>query len=392
MKLANNSHLAYCTNIHRGGSWAETLDSLDRYTMKVRERVCPDEPYAIGLRLSASAAGELSDRSTLFAFQKWLEARRCYVFTINGFPYGDFHGTRVKDNVYRPDWTSPDRLEYTNTLFDLLCEILPEGMEGSVSTLPGSFKRFITTDDERAAIRTNLTACAERIERLSAETGHDLHLGLEPEPLGLFETSEETVAFFDGLLESYSGDKDALLRRLGVNYDTCHLAVEYESAAESLGRLVDNGIRISKIHLSSALAVSDFAEATLKELESFCEGVYLHQVIARSASDAALVRYEDLDMALEARRSGADQAVEWRIHFHIPLHSLPHRPLRATSDHILGTLDFLKERPEICRHFEMETYTWEVLPGALSSGDVVDQLTREYDWTLKEFAARGLRR
>ena len=37
MKLANNSHLAYCTNIHRGSSWAETLESLDQYTLRVRE-------------------------------------------------------------------------------------------------------------------------------------------------------------------------------------------------------------------------------------------------------------------------------------------------------------------------------------------------------------------
>ena len=129
MKLANNSHLAYCTNIHRGSSWAETLDSLDRYTMKVRDRVCPDDEYAIGLRLSASAAKQLSDSATLLEFQRWLEKRKCYVFTINGFPYGDFHGTRVKEAVYRPDWTSPDRVEYTKSLFDLLCQIAPPGRE-----------------------------------------------------------------------------------------------------------------------------------------------------------------------------------------------------------------------------------------------------------------------
>jgi hypothetical protein len=391
MKLANNSHLAYCTNIHRGSSWAETLDSLDRYTMKVRDRVCPDDEYAIGLRLSASAARQLSDSATLLEFQRWLEKRKCYVFTINGFPYGDFHGTRVKEEVYRPDWTSSDRVDYTKSLFDLLCQIAPPGMEGSVSTVPGSFKRFISSEDQLVAMRKNLAECALHIDALSSKSGRDLHLGLEPEPLCLFETSAETVSFFDALLAAEVGDKDVLLKRLGVNYDACHLAVEYETAEESLGRLVDTGIRISKIHLSSALKVSDFSESTLKTLGGFCEEVYLHQVVARTGTDP-LVRYEDLDVALAARASGEDRADEWRIHFHIPLHSSPGVPLESTSDQISSVLDIVKGSPDMCRHFEMETYTWEVLPGGLGAVDVVDQLVREYEWTLGEFNARGLLR
>lgn len=390
MKLANHSHLAYCTNIHRGSTWAETLETLDRYTLRVRDRVCPDDEYAIGLRLSASAANELSDRSTLLAFQRWLEEQRCYVFTINGFPYGDFHGTRVKEQVYRPDWTSPDRVKYTNLLFDILDEIAPKGMEASVSTVPGSFKRFITTKEQLVGMRENLAACARHIETLSLKSGRDLHLGLEPEPLCLFETSVETVSFFDELLASNPGDRELLLRRLGVNYDACHLAVEYENAEESLGRLLDSGIRISKIHLSSALKVSDFSESTLTTLKGFCEEVYLHQVVARTGSKP-LVRYEDLDVALAARARGEDVADEWRIHFHIPLHHSPDAPLESTSDHISSVLDVLKRHPDICRHFEMETYTWEVLPGEIGSADVVDQLVREYEWTLGEFASRGLR-
>ncbi len=389
MKLSNNSHLAYCTNIHRGSSWAETLESLDQYAMRVRERVCPKDPYAIGLRLSASAARELSLSSNLLAFRKWLDERECYVFTINGFPYGDFHGTRVKENVYRPDWTTPERLEYTKLLFDIVCEIAPDGLEASISTVPGSFKRFITSQDQLVAMHENLSKCAEYIESLSEKTGRDLHLGLEPEPLCLFETSSETADFMDNLLTAQLADRDLLLRRLGVNYDACHLAVEYESAEESLGRLIDRGIRISKIHLSSALKVSDFTEATLKMLEGFCEPVYLHQVVARKGTES-LVRYEDLDVALKARREGEDAADEWRIHFHIPLHQSPASPLESTSDHISSVLDILKGKPGLCRHFEMETYTWEVLPGGLGTSDVVDQLVREYDWTLGEFASRGI--
>lgn len=389
MRIANNSHLAYCTNIHRGGSWPETLATLEAYTLAVRDRVSPDSQYAIGLRLGASAAKELSDPPTLLRFQKWLEQNNCYVFTINGFPYGDFHGTRVKDQVYRPDWTSRDRQEYTNLLFDLLTQILPPGMEGSVSTLPGSFKRFITGEAQEKAIFENLLETARHIESLSEKTGHDLHLGLEPEPLGYFETSAESVAFFERFLEFAPDARDLILRRLGINYDACHLAVEYESAGESLARLIEAGIRISKIHLSSAIKVADLSPKTLAILEGFCEPVYLHQVIARNP-DRSLTRYEDLDLALEARKSGRDEAHEWRIHFHIPLHAQPEAPIASTSDHIQDTLNFVAQTPGICRHFEMETYTWEVLPDELEESNVVDQLVKEYAWTLAELAKRDL--
>ena len=130
MKLAHGLHLAYCTNIHRGESWEETFHSLKHDTMAVKQQVAPDEPYAIGLRLGAAAAKQLSQGSHLRDFRHWMDQNNCYVFTINGFPYGTFHGTRVKEDVYRPDWTSQKRLDYTNLLFDLLVEILPEGVEG----------------------------------------------------------------------------------------------------------------------------------------------------------------------------------------------------------------------------------------------------------------------
>jgi len=88
------------------------------------------------LRLSDQASRELSDKATLLAFQEWLGRNNCYVFTINGFPYGRFHGRRVKEQVYAPDWTTNERVEYTIRLFDLLAQLVPAGVEGSVSTVP----------------------------------------------------------------------------------------------------------------------------------------------------------------------------------------------------------------------------------------------------------------
>jgi hypothetical protein len=233
MILKQGLHLAYCTNVHRGETWAETFDSLTTHTLRVKERVQPNGRYAIGLRLSDQASRELSDPQTLLAFQRWLDQHDCYVFTINGFPFGQFHGTRVKENVYLPDWTNPRRLDYTTRLFDLLAQLVPPGVEGSVSTLPGSFKDFITSPEQERAIRDNIWCCVEHIAKLSERTGKNFHLGLEPEPFGYFENSAETVDFFGRLRAEHPNDS-RLNKHLGVNYDTCHFAIEFEEAAAAL--------------------------------------------------------------------------------------------------------------------------------------------------------------
>lgn len=394
MRLKHDIDLAYCTNIHRGETWDETFDGLSRYTDRVRQRVAPDEPYAIGLRLSAKAAAELSgDTAKRDQFRRWMDQRNAYVFTINGFPYGTFHGSRVKEQVYVPDWTSPERLEYTRMLFDLACELAPEGRSVSVSTLPGSFKEFVKPETEAEqwnAICRNVRTCSEHIEELKARTGRDIHLGMEPEPLGLFETSIETVDFFERLVEGQGEDAESsLLSNIGVNYDTCHLAVEFEEAADAVGRLRNAGIRISKIHLSSALKLEPGNES-VSRLSEFQDDVYLHQVVVRQGSEVSH-RFRDLPDAIDwFGVSGKDVGDEWRVHFHVPLHSHPEAMFEDTRDHISGMMNLLTEDPDLCKHFEMETYTWEVLPEAMRSGDVVDQLVAEYDWCIGEFRQSGL--
>ena len=383
MELNRGLHLAYCTNIHRGEDWAQTFRSLKTDVMSVRDRVSQNKAYAIGLRLSDLASRELSDPAVLETFQQWLKDQNCYIFTINGFPFGDFHETRVKEQVYVPDWTSKDRLEYTNRLFDLIAVLAPDGVDGSVSTLPGSFKEFITEESQEIQIRENIWQCVEYISELSARTGKALHLGLEPEPCGYFETSTETVFFFESLYAQHPNDS-RLYEHLGVNYDTCHLAVEYEEPRMAIGALRDAGLRISKLHLSAALIVQP--DDTVKgNLKAFEDDVYLHQVIEKTRL-GTLNRYRDLDTALAA----GGEAEEWRIHFHVPLHSPDGDWFKTTREHTKGVLDLLQEDPQLCSHLEMETYTWEVLPNQIKDLDVVDQLVGEYEWTLGELTARGL--
>lgn len=373
-------HLAYCTNIHPAESWEDTFDVLKSDVLAVRDRVAPNERFAIGLRLSAQAALELLEDDHLDRFEAWLEEENCYVFTINGFPYGAFHGTRVKEKVYQPDWTQLARLVYTEQLFTIIARLCPPESGGSVSTLPGSFKEF---EADENLIFANLYSCALTIENLARETGKDLHLGLEPEPLGHFENTEETLAFFDRFFvwcDDQDLDKEPIQKHIGINYDTCHFALEYDDCRTSLDALTEAGLRISKIHLSNALSFDPNNADALEAIKPFDEPTYLHQVIIKS--DDQPTRFKDLPdffQSLQTEHFKLQTQAEGRIHFHIPLYSEPLAPLVSTLDHAEAALSYLKDHPDTCSHLEIETYTWGVLPGNLQKG-LTDQISAEYEW------------
>jgi hypothetical protein len=349
----------------------------------------PTTDFAIGLRLSELAANELLEIDAtnrpfrLLAFKKWLEEEHCYIFTINGFPYGAFHNTRVKENVYRPDWTTPERLEYTNKLIVILAELLPQGIDGSVSTLPGSFKAF---DADETAIFAHLYSSAGFLESMSQLSGKDLHLGLEPEPLGHFENTAETISFFQRFhqwAEHIGFDTEVIRQRIGVNYDTCHFALEFEDCHSALDALRDANIRISKIHLSNALAFDPSSDDSLNALRAFDEPTYLHQVITQAPS-GTLTRFTDIPeflSSLESEKQFLETSSQARCHFHIPLYAEPSPPLHSTREHAKEALTYLKKHPGFCQHFEIETYTWSVLPDSLQR-PIEEQISEEYRWVL----------
>lgn len=383
MHWTHNHHLAYCTNVHPAESWPATLAVLQKDVLAVRDRLTVEGdcqgPFAIGLRLSARATDELLEGDELAKFAHWLEASGSYLFTINGFPFGDFHGTRVKEKVYQPDWTTAERLRYTEQLFTIIAQLAPIESGGSVSTLPGSFKEF--SADEGAIFR-NLEACARTIDRLALETGKDLHLGLEPEPLGHFENTEETLAFFERFFAA-AEDPSLIRRRIGLNYDTCHFAIEFEDCRQSLQAFREAGIRISKVHLSSALSFNPNHQPSLEALKAFQEPTYLHQVIAQG--EGGLLRARDLPefyQLLAAESWPFSATAEARCHFHVPLYAEAAPPLGTTQQHVLDALSYRQEFPEFCQHFEIETYTWGVLPEELQT-DLTSQIVQEFQWVLR---------
>ena len=378
-------HFSYCTNVHRGESWAEVWQSLRTHVPGVRRALhrAPSDPFPLGLRLGAKATTELSeDRALLRQLRGWMEEENLVAYTINGFPYGAFHGTRVKEQVFAPDWSRPERFTYTQQLFELLQELLPEGAEGSVSTVPGSFKEFVAAEpDRKPAIIAALRRFAREIDTLCHAKHLDLHLGLEPEPLGLLENSADTFAFFDALTDGLSASEaEMLLRRIGVCYDACHFAIAYEDAATALEGLCNAGIRLSKIHLSNALALDPRNPEAILRVRQFQEPVYLHQVAARH-QDGTIHRFRDLPDALtDLANPHTPAAVEWRVHFHIPLYAQPDAPMDSTVSHLHSMSTWLAKNAGRCRHFEMETYTFDVLPAALRQASAEEMIAEEFRW------------
>ncbi len=389
MQLKHGQHLAYSTNVHGGQTWHETFEALKTHTDAVRERVCPHAPFGIGLCLSNRAALKLSDRFVMQEFQRWLDKNHCYVFTMNGFSFGQFHEPGAKERAYLPDWTSPERLAYTNLLFDLLAQLLPAGVEGSVSTLPGSFKEFHPSPEALKAIRQNLWRCVEHAARVSELSGRKLRLALEPEPMCLLESSAEVIHCFERFRAEHPRDA-RLEEHLSVNYDACHFAVGFEEPGDALLCLVERGIPIGKIHLSCALKVRPTAAARAA-LQKLDDAVFLHQVVICQPDGQRFI-YRDLPDALAGEPLVEEDTAdsEWRIHFHVPLQAPAVPPLEDTRDHLLGVLDLLAENPGLCRHLELETGTWEVLPPEWRLPGLADQLAGEYTWTLAQLRARGL--
>lgn len=395
MHIDRIGHLSYCTNVHPGQSLEDVQRALARHVPGIRERVCPDAPFGLGLRLSAQAASELGEPHRMAAFKAWLDTGPYYVYTLNGFPYGAFHRSAVKEAVYRPDWSDARRLSYSNQLARLLAALLPEGEEGSVSTVPGTFKPWANAA-RLDAITEHLIEHAAELVTLERTRGSTIVLGLEPEPACLLETTGETLAFFQERLHSRAaaqrlaqktglavGAAEAALRRhLGVCYDVCHQAVQFEDPEASLHALRNAGIRIAKLQLSSALAVPRMTPRIAAQLKGFDEPVYLHQTVTRSA--AGLTRYPDLPEALSAMAGAEGDA--WRVHFHVPVFERSLPPFETTQDVLCRVLHLQRQRA-VTEHLEVETYTWDVLPASHRQVALERAIAREIEWVKAQLLA-----
>ncbi|MBU2945231.1 metabolite traffic protein EboE [Zobellia uliginosa] len=397
MRIDKNFQLTYCTNIHPGFDWKTTFDSLKNHVPQIKQKVAPSKPFGLGLRLSNKASEELALDSNLAEFQQWLSENEVYVFTMNGFPYGNFHNERVKDDVHAPDWTAQERLTYTRRMFDQLAALLPEGNTGGISTSPVSYKYWHATEEAtKTAFETgakNMLEVATHLHKIEQETGKYLHLDIEPEPDGMLENSDEVLQFFaDYLLpigvaligEKLGLDAEAakklIHRYLTVCYDICHFSLAYEEPTDTFEKLEKAGIAIGKIQVSAALKILSNPSGNdeiWEALALFDEPTYLHQVTEKVSGKVKT--YNDLPIVLEHKR----EFEELRAHFHVPIFLERFGALNSTQDHILKVMKYLKEHP-VSEHLEIETYTWDVLPSALKR-DLSESIIREIDWFVDKF-------
>lgn len=392
-------HLTYCSNIHAGKDWAADFENLKTHFPAIKAAISPEAAMGIGLRLSNEASIALQDQAAITAFKEWLKATDAYVFTLNGFPYGAFHHTIVKADVHSPDWTTPERKAYTLRLIAILKDLLPEGMDGGISTSPLSYRHWFNDPDAHAeAVRASTLNLLEVVKTLIAiylNSGKRIHLDLEPEPDGLIESGREYIDWYETQLlplgvqgissafEISEAEAETLIKQhLCLCYDVCHFAIGYEDHGAVLPELQSKGLKVGKIQISAALKGqfhnTQQHKQMLHEFSKFNEPTYLHQVVARDLK-GQLSRHPDLNEALEDFNEQI--TAEWRAHFHVPISVEQIGNLQSTQDDILQLLAIQKQNP-FTNHLEVETYTWEVLPEGLKI-PIGQSIIKELDWVIK---------
>jgi len=356
--------LGYCTNVHRGTTFHDVLENI----RTICKPICQQSTFDIGtgLWLSNQASLEVD----IPQLRETLDACKVNVFTMNGFPYSDFHTEIVKHKVYEPNWSNPDRLEYTVRLATILAEIV-HCKEAGISTLPlGWASDTFQNKDAATMLQNGINQLADLEER----TGVCIHLDIETEPGCRLQRAEELSMF----VNTYFGDDEKARRYLRVCHDTCHGAVMHESAEEAISHYKEAGLSIGKVQLSSAIEVDFNAAdntASCKDLRSIAEPRYLHQTTVDDGG--CLLFYENLSEVSLAQPSGL-----WRIHFHVPIHLQTIGSLGTTQTDLIHSIPVLVE--EGVTNWEVETYTWDVVPKELRIGELVDSISKELSWAASQ--------
>ena len=390
-------HLTYSTLVHPGDTWDEMWHSLTTYVPEVKRRFCPDQPFGVSLRLSGKSAARLiAEPKERAKLKDFLAANDMYLYTVNAFPHGSFKGERVKEQVYEPDWRSDERALYTMQVADILAEVAAPGINPSIQSPPCGFKPRVTGPEVVDAYTRQVLRVVAHLVKLEQRTGRTVTLALEPEPFCFMEVTAEAVDYFTQQLYAEKSAEAlakatglavaiaalALRRHLGLVYDICHQAVEFEDISASLASLVAAGIPIFKLQEAAALRVPVVTQELVDALTPFADTVYLTQTIEKR--DGRLTRYLNLEDAFAAWQKDPGPR-EWRTHFHVPVFLDDLGLFKTTRFAIEEALRFHKAQP-LSAQLEIETYTWDVLPAELKTGDITDYVVRELEWVKNQLA------
>ena len=388
-------HLTYSTLVHQTDNWEQLWKSVNTYLPAVKARVAPSQKFGVCLRTSAPSAELLSTAPAKVADLKaFFAANDLYLYTANAFVYGVFKKQVIKEDVYEPDWATSERREYTKKVATLLAQLAPEGINPSIQSAPLGFKPKVTGDDVVEAYTSNVIDVVAHLVELQKETGKIVTLGLEPEPRCYLETTDETIEYFkthlfapktaERLAEKtglHPGDAAiAMKRHMGVVFDIGHQSVGYEDIPASLQKLVDNGVQIVKLQEAASMRMPEVTQKTVDALQPYAKTIYLSQTCQRK--DGKTTWFLNLEDAFEDWYKNPGPR-EWRTHFHVPVFLDDLGAFGTTRFALEEALAFHKKTP-LSPHLEIETYTWDVLPEHLKTGDIVEYVTREIDWVKGE--------
>jgi hypothetical protein len=385
-------HLTYSTLVHATDDWDQLWASVQRYLPAVKARMAPHEKFGVCLRTSAPSAALLSaEPSKRATLKQFFADQDLYLYTANAFVYGVFKKQVIKEEVYEPDWRTPERREYTKQVADLLAYLAPEGVNPSIQSAPLGFKPRVTGDDVVAAYTSNVIDVVAHLVELEKKTGKVVTLGLEPEPRCYLETTDETIAYFRNHLFSpqtaerlakatglHAADAAAAMKKhMGVVFDIGHQAVGYEDIPASLQKLVEHGVPIVKLQEAAAVYMPNVTQQTVDALQSFAKTIYLSQTCQKK--DGKTTWFLNLEDAFEAWHKDPGPR-EWRTHFHVPVFLDDLGGAFGTTRFALEQALAVHKKTPLSTHLEIETYTWDVLPSHLKTGDIVDYVCRELDW------------
>jgi hypothetical protein len=258
-----------------------------------------------------------------------------------------------------------------------------------------AFRPKVSGPGDVAALTHNLFRVVAHLIHLERTTGTRVKLALEPEPFCFLETTQETVDYFNNFVYSVAGTRAlvemtgqpasevfGLIRRhLGVVFDICHQSVAFENITDSLALLEAASIPVFKLQAAAALRIPTVNAEVVSDLEAFTDTIYLSQTT--ELRDGVTTKFLNLVDAIRAWRISPGGEREWRTHFHLPVFLDDLGSFRTTRDGIAAALRVHKMSP-VSDHLEIETYTWDVLPAHLKTGDITDYVTRELEWVRDE--------
>ncbi|MDT5039958.1 MAG: hypothetical protein QOE51_943 [Actinoplanes sp.] len=314
MRLRHRSgrivHLSHGANLRPARDLEAVVAQLDTYAAAIRARLGVDT-LGVSLWLPPSLAAALAvNARARTRLRAELDARGLEVVTLSGVPYAEGGDEGSATARYVPDWSSPDRLEYTLDLARILVDLLPEdAVRGDVTTVGIGRRAGWDAAKEKK--------CAQVLGRLSGglaevawHTGRAVRVGFQPEPGCVMDDTASTIAALARV------DKD----RIGVCLDLANLACTWRDPAEVLDQFAAAGVQIIRVQVAAALEVGNPVQAA-ETLRGYVEADHLHQV---TTAEGGYV--DDLAQALGEFPPGP-----WRVRYHQPLHVRPVAPLAATT-------------------------------------------------------------